>query len=417
MWSYAWKGFARRKTRSALAVSGLGISIALLVAVATISGAVRNAVGSALSATGADVVVQKVVKPCPWAQIKIGRDLAQVDGAVVDRLDEIDGVRSVTGVLDLWAFSENERTGEQHPTVVAGVDPRKRAIGPVRVEKGDVKEGSCCAVTAGRYLISADDFHTMVTLEYAATKNLKVGDRTHLGPYSFEVVGLLDLKSGAHISGAEAFVPLKTAQRMYDHGPVVTTLFVNVRDSGAIGQVAELARQLIGPEAKVTTEANIEQATASLAVVTEKTLFAMSAIVMTLVLLLVAKTALSSVAERISEIGILKATGWRDGDVSRLITAESVFAGLFGGVIGSAVGVGLAYLYGALAEPALPRSFVSYPECAATPPPAALPFVALPSPLVLLGAVATALVIGSISGYLASRRAARLEPAQALRQI
>ena len=103
--------------------------------------------------------------------------------------------------------------------------------------------------------------------------------------------------------------------------------------------------------------------------------------------------------------------------MSRLITAESVFAGLFGGVIGSAVGVGLAYLYGALAEPALPRSFVSYPECAATPPPAALPFVALPSPLVLLGAVATALVIGSISGYLASRRAARLEPAQALRQI
>lgn len=417
IWSYAWKGFARRRTRSILAVSGLGISIALLVAVATISRAVRNAVGDALSAAGADVVIQRVVKPCPWAQVKIARDLAAVDAKVVDAVREIDGVRNVTGVLDLWAFSENEQTGAQHPTVVAGVDPRKKTIGPVRVEKGEVESGSCCAVTAGRYLLPSDDFHTMVTLEYAAATNLKLGDKVFLGPYSFEIVGLLDLNSGAHISGAEAFVPLETAQRIYDQGPVVTTIFVGVRDSHAIPQVMESARRLIGPDAKATTKANIEQATAALAMVTQKTLFAMSAIVMTLVLLLVVKTALSSVAERVSEIGILKATGWRDTDVSRLLTAESVFAGLFGGVFGCLVGVGLAYLYGTLVSPALPRSFVSYPECAATPPPAALPFSAMPSVSVMVGAVAAAVVIGSISGYLASRRAARLEPAQALRQV
>jgi putative ABC transport system permease protein len=133
--------------------------------------------------------------------------------------------------------------------------------------------------------------------------------------------------------------------------------------------------------------------------------------------LLVAKTALSSVAERVSEIGILKATGWRDGDVSRLLTAESVFAGLFGGVIGIVAGVGLAYLYGAVVTPALPRSFVSYPECSATPAPAALPFTAVPNVALLIGAAAVALAIGCLSGWLASRRAAKLQPAQALRQL
>lgn len=417
IWSYAWKGFARRKTRSVLAVSGLAISIALLVAVATISAAVRSAVGEALSAAGADVVVQKVVKPCGWAQVKIAKDLAAIDAAVVDGIGKIDDVRNVTGVLDLWTFPEEEQTAEPHPTVVAGVDPRKKTIGPVRVEKGDVKEGSCCAVTAGRYLISTDDFHAMVTLDYAAAENLKVGDRLFLGPYSFEIVGLLDLKEGARISGAQAFVPLTTAQKMFGRGPVVTTIFVNVRRGKAIPKVKELARELIGPEAAVTTEANIEQTTVELAAVTQKTLFAMSAIVMTVVLLLVAKTALSSVAERVSEIGILKATGWRDSDVSRLLTAESLFAGIFGGLIGCVLGVGLAYLYGTVAKPALPSSFVSYPDCAVTVPPAALPFSAAPSPLVLVAAVAAALAIGSVSGYVASRRAARLEPAQALRQL
>ena len=419
IWSYAWKGFARRKTRAVLAVSGLAISIALLVAVATISRSVRGAVGASLEAAGADVVIQKVVKPCPWAQVKIARDLSAIDASVVDAVRDVEGVDNTTGVLDLWAFSEDEDTGSQHPTVVAGVDPRKKTIGPVRVQKAEGSEDdqSCCAITEGRYLLSTDDFHAMVTEDYAKAKNLKLGDRFPLGPYSFEIVALLDLKAGAHISGAEAFIPLKTAQRMYDGGEVVTTVFVSLKQARALPKVKGVAATLIGPEAKVTSEANIGEATAALAVVTQRTLFAISAIVLTLVLLLVVKTALSSVAERVAEIGILKATGWRDGDVSRLLTAESVYAGVIGGIVGTLIGIGLAFLYGTLVQPALPRSLVSYPECSTTEAPMALPFQATPSAAVLLGAVAAALVIGSISGYLASRRAAKLQPAEALRQL
>jgi putative ABC transport system permease protein len=420
IWSYAWKGFARRKTRAILAISGLAISIALLVAIATISHSVRGAVGTSLEAAGADVVIQKVVKPCPWSQVKIARDLAAIDGPVVDKVKEVEGVDNTTGVLDLWAFSEDKETGAQHPTVVAGVDPRKKSIGPARVQKSEgesEQDKSCCAVTEGRYLLSTDDFQVMVTEEYAKAKNLKLGDKCQLGPYSFEIVALLDFTGGAHISGAEAFIPLTTAQRIYDKGDVVTTVFVSLKQSRALPKVKELATSLIGPEAKVTSESNIGEATAALAVVTQRTLVAISAIVLTLVLLLVAKTALSSVAERVSEIGILKATGWRDSDVSRLLTAESLYAGVIGGIVGTVVGIGLAFLYGTVMQPALPRSLVSYPECSTTEAPAALPFQALPSGWVLLGAVVAALLIGSLSGYLASRRAAKLLPAEALRQL
>jgi ABC-type lipoprotein release transport system permease subunit len=419
IWSYAWKGFARRKTRAVLAVSGLAISIALLVAVATISRSVRGAVGASLEAAGADVVVQKVVKPCPWAQVKIARDLSAIDGTVVDAVRKVEGVDNTTGVLDLWAFSEDTETGAQHPTVVAGVDPRKKTIGPARIEKaeGEQDEEACCAITEGRYLLATDDFHAMITEDYARAKNLKLGDRFPLGPYSFEVVAFLDLKSGGHISGAEAFIPLTTAQRMYDGGEVVTTIFVSLKQGRALPKVQEVATSLIGPEAKVTSEANIAEATAALAVVTQRTLFAISAIVLTLVLLLVVKTALASVAERVAEIGILKATGWRDGDVSRLLTAESLYAGIIGGIVGTVVGIGLAFLYGTVVQPALPRSLVSYPECSTTEAPAALPFQATPSVWVLVAAIAAALVIGSLSGWLASRRAARMLPAEALRQL
>ena len=126
---------------------------------------------------------------------------------------------------------------------------------------------------------------------------------------------------------------------------------------------------------------------------------------------------LASVAERVAEIGILKATGWRDWDVSRLLTAESLYAGLIGGLIGTVVGVALAFLYGRVAAPALPPSLVSYPECADTPAPAALPISALPQPALVAGAIVVALLIGCLSGYLASRRASKLHPAEALRQL
>ncbi|MBM3476289.1 MAG: ABC transporter permease [Armatimonadetes bacterium] len=420
IWSYAWKGFARRKTRAVLAISGLAISIALLVAIATISRSVREAVGASLEAAGADLVIQKVVKPCPWSQVKIAKDLAAIDGAVVDAVKDVEGVKNTTGVLDLWAFSEDKDTGGQKPTVVAGIDPRKKSIGPARVQKAEgesEQDESCCAVTEGRYLLPTDDFHAMVTEDYARAKNLKLGDKCQLGPYSFEIVALLDLKGGAHISGAEAFIPLKTAQQMYDKGDIVTTIFVSLKQSRALPQVEEVAATLIGPKASVKSEANIGEATAALAVVTQRTLFAISAIVLTLVLFLVAKTALASVAERVSEIGILKATGWRDSDVSRLLSAESLYAGVIGGIVGTAVGIGLAFLYGTVVQPALPPSLVSYPECSTTEAPKALPFQALPSGWVLLGAVVAALVIGSLSGYLASRRAAKLLPAEALRQL
>jgi len=417
MWAYAWKGFSRRKTRALLAISGLAISIALLVAVATISQAVRAAVTAALDSTGADVVIQKVVKPCGFAQVKLPQGLASIDGQLVDRIGELEGVANATGVLDLWAFKEDQKADEMHPVMVAGVDPRKKTIGAVRVEKRENEKGSCCAVTEGRYLLSTDDFQVMIKKEYAEAGKLKVGDKMRIGLYSFEIVGLLDLKSGAHISGAEAFIPLRAAQTLYDHGNVITTIFVSVDNRRATKAVSYLAERTIGPEAKVISKSNLQQATTSLAAVTAQTLLAISAIVVTLVLLLVAKTALSSVAERVSEIGILKATGWRDSDVSRLLTAESIFAGIFGGIGGIVLGIALAYVYAAVVTPALPASLASYAICAETTAPRALPVSATPSPALILGAVVVALAIGSISGWLASRRAARLQPAQALRQL
>ncbi len=101
---------------------------------------------------------------------------------------------------------------------------------------------------------------------------------------------------------------------------------------------------------------------------------------------------LVSVTERIREIGLRKALGATPGAVRRQFLVEASTLGLAGGVLGLVLGV-----VGALT---LPR-FLGQPVTV--------------SPVVALGALGVALVIGIVAGVYPAGRAARLAPIDALR--
>jgi len=100
-----------------------------------------------------------------------------------------------------------------------------------------------------------------------------------------------------------------------------------------------------------------------------------------------------AVAERTNEIGLLMALGARHATILGLFLGEEVALAALGGLLGLAVGAGLAQLV-ALFVPALP--------------------VHTPWHFVLV-AQAVALVIGLLAGVLPARKAARLDPVEARR--
>jgi len=474
---YAWKGFWRRRTRSLLAVLGIALSISLLVAVITITQSVGQAVASALDAAGADMVIQKRVRACPFSVVKLPKDLAEIDESVVGKLREHPGVADASGVLELWAFHLEDKDGNVQdlgfpkpeatapgsaqgaddmpsdsqgmpvivgadgkpkslaPTVVAGIDPSKKTIGPVRVadRQEDDEEEGCCAVTRGRYLVPNDDLHVMISEQYANAKGLDLGDKLPLGlSDEFEVVGLLDISGAARIAGAEAFVTLKAAQALFagkpvagtgsgsakGHGdPVVDTIFVSLRHGRDSAAVAEYAKELVGPSVSITTEGNVDAGTAALASVTRNSLLAVSGLVLLFALLLLVRNALDNVAQRVDEVGLMKAIGWRNADVARLFVAEAAYAGVIGGLLGSALGSGAGWLYGQLANLQLPAALNYFPPCSATEAPLNLPLVTNPSVVIFALGLGLALAIGMVAGLAASARAARLDPVEALRRL
>lgn len=471
---YAWKGFWRRRTHSLLVVLGIALSVGVLVAVVTITRSVEQAVAASLDAAGADMVIQKRVKACPFSVVKLPKDLAPIDESVVEKLRKHPAVKEASGVLELWAFHlEKEKPSKGltaakrqpateesrqraglgdkgqgavannsqgfpviggkvlQPTVVAGIDPTKKTIGPVRVASREEvgEDESCCAVTWGRYLVPNDDYHVMVTEDYAQAKGIVGGQKIPLGlEEEFEVVALLDVSGAARIAGAEAFIPLKTAQDLLakyspsvgsnpSHARVVDTIFVSLAHKRDIGAVSKYAEELIGKNVSITTESNVDAGTAALASVTRNSLLAVSGFVLCFTLLILIRNGLENVARRVDEVGIMKAIGWRNADVARLFVAEAAYAGLFGGVLGSACGSLAGWIYGKVADLKLPETLVSWPACSTTTPPLALPLSTNPSLWVFLIGIACALLIGTVAGLVASHRAAQLDPVDALRRL
>lgn len=108
-----------------------------------------------------------------------------------------------------------------------------------------------------------------------------------------------------------------------------------------------------------------------------------------------------SVLERTQQIGLMKALGMRNRDVAKLFRYEAAWIGFLGGVIGS----GAAIALGAALNPLITKQ-LSLGDGNAL-------LIFLPLPVLLL--IVSLMLIAVIAGYFPARKAAKLDPIEALR--
>ena len=116
----------------------------------------------------------------------------------------------------------------------------------------------------------------------------------------------------------------------------------------------------------------------------------------------VVNTMVMAILERTREIGVMRAVGARRSTVSRVFTFEASLLGFIGGVVGLGIGYGLVLL----ANPFINKQLASNNIQSSN-------IITLP-PWLIIGVVALTTIIGLLAGLYPARRAAKLDPVEAL---
>jgi ABC-type antimicrobial peptide transport system permease subunit len=296
------------------------------------------------------------------------------------------------------------------------------------VEQTDPTQGlvTTAQVTKGRFLAPAGGHEALISGSYAAKHSLKIGSKIDLNGTSFVVVGIVAPPLGGQ--SADIYLPLKQLQTLANQKGLVNVALVRATKSSQVGAVQKAISTAL-PNAQVASSKQVAD-TISGSLVNASNLshdlgFAISAVAALAAFLLAALLALSSVGKRVRELGTLKALGWTQGKVVRQIAGESLTTGVLGGIVGVTVGVLGALLIDAFG-PTLTASSTTAASSgllgslAAATQRTATSTVSLTAPVgvsVLAIGFALALLGGLIAGTAGALRAARLRPADALRNV
>jgi hypothetical protein len=299
---------------------------------------------------------------------------------------------------------------------IGGVDQTHRTQGLITTAQ----------VTKGRYFDRNGGREALISTTYAVKHSLKVGSKLGLNGKSFVVVGLVAPPLGGQ--SADVYLPLEQQQTLANEKNLANVVLVRAVSSSQVGAVQKAIETAL-PNAQVASSKQVAD-TISGSLVDASNLshdlgFAISAAAALAAFLLAALLALSSVGKRVRELGTLKALGWTQWKVVRQVAGESLATGVLGGVLGIALGllgVLLINLFGPnlTAHSTTGASADLLGDLASATERTATSTVSLTAPVavtVLAIGFALALLGGLIAGTAGALRAARLRPADALRQV
>jgi len=410
----SWKEITRRKNRAFYTLSGIILSAALLSAAAIVVLSLKNSLRGALFNVGADIVIQTHGDPCVWAPVKLPTNLNPIPATLVEKTRKIKGVNKVSGVLIAWAFDGEQ--GNLHPTVIAGVEPWERELGPLKLSG---QEGSGNWLVKGRYLNDLDLYAVVLDYDFAKFLKADIGSSISLGGQKFEVAGIIRIGREARIAGAQAFVPLHTVQEMLKRGEVVDTVFVRLDNNAELKRLTQEFKSLYGENSSITASLDFPDTISGLVTFTDMFMFGLLIMVILVALGFSMRSISASINERLRELCIMKAVGWLTANIRDMLFYESLVLGFFGAGLGAIIGEAFALVYIGSVKLRLPEILVNYPPCASTPAKTELSIYLPKGEAAAIMAVTVAIltILSGVASRVASRNLKKIECSEGIRRV
>jgi putative ABC transport system permease protein len=394
----ALRALARNKMRSALTMLGIIIGVGAVIAVVSIGQGAQYMVQQGIQAMGTNVVFIAAGSGRPGgARVGYG-------GVKTLTIDDMNAILREIPLIKQAAPSVNSRRqvvyGNQNwSTSVTGTTPNFFDIRNWSIQAGSVFSDEEVDLAANVCVIG-----TTVAKNLFLDEN-PVGKTMRIGNLPFRVDGVLESK-GQNVIGQDQddaiYAPYTTVQRK-----ISGITWVQFISASAVSQVASVAA--VGPITSLLRERHrirlgddddffvrTQSEVADLMNQTQSVMTMLLGGIASVSLLVggigIMNIMLVSVTERTREIGVRMAVGATESDVQRQFLVEAVTLSMMGGAIG--------ILFG-LVGSALISNFLSWPT------------------LVSFKAIVTAAIfsaaVGIFFGYYPARKAARLDPIEALR--
>lgn len=385
----------RNPMRSVLTVLGIVIGVAAVITMVTIGNGATRQVRNQIASLGSDSLM-----------IRPGQRLGPGQSVGAPSFKESDAQAIATQIAGIRAVAPSRTStqivvanGKNWSTSVIGTTNDYLPIGNLTVQEGrefadsELRAGSAVCIigqTVKKELYGNED---------------ALGKLLRIKGFSCQVIGLLEPKgqSGMGMDKDDVvIIPLNTFQRRLSGNVRVPLITVAVEPGSDINRVKESTRLLLRERRSLSSgeldNFNILDTSELIETISKTTrvltmlLGSVAAVSLLVGGIGIMNIMLVSVTERTREIGVRLAIGALEREVLLQFLIESIMLACFGGLIGVVLAFGASIAITAFME---------------------VPFVFSPAVNVL--SFAFAAFIGIVFGFFPARRAARLDPIEAVR--
>ncbi len=387
------------KVRSGLTMLGIVIGISSVIAMLSIGQGAQNSIQTSIQSIGSNLVlITPGAQRGPGVQVSAGRGSAKTL-----TMSDVDAIKA--GVTNMKAIAPEvsgryqvTASGQNTNTSVTGTVPDYQTVRNVSIAEGtfiteqNLQAGSKVAVIGPNV---RDDL-------YGEGADV-IGKKIRINKVDFTIIGISVAKGGTGFGSQDdlIWVPLTTAQRMLSGDQYVTTISVQAPDADSTKDIQTQITDLL------TTKHNIKNGVLDFSVLNQTDIAATASSITQIFTILLGSVAgislvvggigimnmmLTTVTERTREIGLRKAIGAKKRDISLQFLIEAMMLTFIGGAIGIILGWLISF-------------GINYSGLIATQV----------SWFSIILSFTVSAVIGIVFGYYPARRAAGLNPIDALK--
>jgi len=378
----------RRKVRALLTISGITIGVLSLVVMGSVAEKLQLLVDGGVEYYSDKVIVTD-------GATYAGFGMSPISTSLVAEAEEIDGVERASAIINFLLDDDVTTISMGTPPMVEATDFRHIGY-----------QDFVAPLAEGRNLEKGDTGRVVVGSDLVSQLGAEVGGTIEVRGERFEVVGIYARTLSA--PDATVLMTLEDGQRIFqktlpeavrdqvDVDNLATSIVLFPREDLDPEEMVDVVSSELGDTYNAQGPAGFERLVKEPLAIFNYLIYTVALVALAIGTLSIINTMTMSISERTREIGVRKAIGATRGAILRQFIAEAAVIGLFGGILGVALGAIVVFATTASGVMGTTQLFLLTPRLA-------------------VGSIVFSLVLGVLAGLYPARHAARLNPVQALR--